>query len=117
MDDLQLPNFRTVKMEMVDIGSGSSKQPFTVFISPLGVTFRAEGYNDPLGTRLPVSLRLIDGELVVTIWANINSQHPTHFVSLNGARETNRAGSIPIPNQAQLATEEVLLQNFLFRNL
>jgi hypothetical protein len=67
--------------------------PIRIAISQNGVSVYAEGYGDcgsaeAQGT--PVFIELYRGELRLIVWANINSEDPTHIIPLNGARESNR---------------------------
>ncbi|MBX7102592.1 MAG: hypothetical protein K1X57_00825 [Gemmataceae bacterium] len=70
----------------------STKLPIRISISPNGVAVFAEGYGDGgsvEGYGTPVFLELYRGELRAIIWADINSEDPTHIIPLNGARESN----------------------------
>ena len=88
-EDLQLPNFRTVRMELVDVGDGDGKQRVKLCVSPLGVTFYADGHSINSVRDRPgvvVCTRLFNGQLEVAIWGDINQDDPTHVVFLANAR-------------------------------
>jgi hypothetical protein len=72
----------------------NTKVPFTVVLAEGGTLwFGAEGYGDcgsQDGCGLPVKVEWYEGQLWVLIWADINSEDPTHKISLAGARESER---------------------------
>ncbi len=65
----------------------------TVIATERGVEIRAAGHSDyhteaPFGS--PVYLELVDGVLMVRIWADINREDTTHSIPLDGALESKR---------------------------
>ena len=63
--------------------------PFTVEHSGGGTLwFQANGYGDE--DTPPVKIEWYEGELWVLVWADINSDDPTHKISLSGAKESAR---------------------------
>ena len=38
----------------------------------------------------PVFIELVDGEIRVSVWSDINQEDPTHQISLAGARKSER---------------------------
>lgn len=94
MDDLQLPNFKSVRMELVDAGDGDGKQPVKIAVSPLGATVYADNHStkdipDRPGVVVWIGFR--NGELRVLIWGDISQQDPTHDISLESARVDRRS--------------------------
>lgn len=88
--DIDLPPFKIIHVTLIDSGLASGAQEVKVVASPLCVLIQPSGYNDPKGAHTPVFLRFADGDLFVTIWGDINSDQPTHCISLSGAREDRR---------------------------
>lgn len=68
--------------------------PFKVELSDCGTLwFKASGYGDcgsADGFGFPVKVEWYEGQLWVLVWGNINSEDPTHKISLSGARESER---------------------------
>jgi len=88
-EDLQLPNLRTVRMTLIDLGDGDGKQQVKLVASPLAATVYADGYGVKSirdRTGVVICIRLYNGELAVLIWSDINQQEPTHVISLENAR-------------------------------
>ena len=68
-------------------------QPIRLAGSPHGVSLFALGYGDhgsAEGHGSPVFLELYRGQLWLVVWADINSEEPTHIIPLGGAREDRR---------------------------
>lgn len=64
-----------------------------VSLSGGGIDVKIEGYGDyssQNGHGTPVFLELYRGELRLVVFADINSEEPTHIISLEGAREDKR---------------------------
>ena len=59
-------------------------QIFSLQVEGLGDCYS----NDGKGT--PIVLTVVDGELKLYVWSDINQQDPTHIISLEGARIENR---------------------------
>lgn len=88
-EDLQLPNFRTVRTTLIDVGDGTRKQEVKVAAFPLSIMLQFPGYdaqNIPDRQGYPVCVELRDDVLQVRIWSDINDQYPTHVISLENAR-------------------------------
>jgi hypothetical protein len=93
MSEIDFPNFRKVEMSLADIGSGTGEQPVTIVATPLGISIYAQGYGDNWsveGRGIPIWIDYRDGDLRVYIHGNINSENPTHVISLANAREDRR---------------------------
>ena len=59
----------------------------SIYISP-------KGYGDACsadGCGIPALIEVYEGELRIIIWGDINKEDPTHTISLEGARESNRS--------------------------
>lgn len=96
MSDIDFPNYRTVKMSLADIGSGTGEQPVEIVATPLGISIYAKGYGDNWsveGRGIPIWIDYRDGNLRVYVYGNINKEDPTHVISLAGAREERRIQS------------------------
>lgn len=90
-DDIQLPNFRTARMTLIDTDPvHGSKQEIKVCLSPLGVSLSFSGYGSAEKVTAPVFITHQRGEVLVYVRADINRKEPTHVISLGRARETNR---------------------------
>ena len=90
MDILHFPMIKSFEIDLVDTGSSSGEQTVTVAATRLGIMIQPAGHNDPNGSHSPVFIRFADGDLFITIWADINADRPTHCISLAGAREDRR---------------------------
>lgn len=58
-----------------------------------GLGIVIEGHGDAVsanGYGYPILLENRDGKLFLVVWADINSDDPTHIISLAGARESER---------------------------
>ena len=56
------------------------------------ICIRPQGYGDrtsPDGQGFPIVVELIDGEVRVAVWPDINEEEPV-LISLEGARESKR---------------------------
>lgn len=57
------------------------------------IVIKPEGYGDfhsEDGNGTPILLEFWEGQLRLVVWADINSQDPTHVIDLEGAREDKR---------------------------
>ena len=55
------------------------------------LTIAADGYGDLVSfDGAPVIMELYEGTLRVLVWGDINSEEPTHTISLADAKESNR---------------------------
>ncbi len=64
-----------------------------VELSPKGITIYPKGYGDATSADSygsPILVEYYGGELRVVLWSDINQEDPTHTVSLEKARESNR---------------------------
>ena len=77
---------------------GTSRKLVTV-IDGNSISVEAEGYNTcnidddckpGTGITAPVMIEAWDGELRVIVWGDINQEDPTHIISLEGARKSER---------------------------
>lgn len=86
----------TVRSNLIDYSTNRkkpSKLPIRIEVDNQGVTVKAEGYGDAGtvdGEGAPVFLEWYDGRLWLRVWADINSEDPTHNICLEGARESAR---------------------------
>lgn len=58
-----------------------------------GIDIGAKGYGSYTmedGSGFPVYIEFYEGKLMLRVWADINSEEPTHTISLEGARESLR---------------------------
>jgi hypothetical protein len=103
VNDIEFPAYKTVKMSLADIGNGTGEQPVEIVATPLGVSIYAQGFGDNWsveGRGIPVWIDFRNGDLRVYVWANINSENPTHVISLANAREDCRIE--PVRQMAQI---------------
>jgi len=59
------------------------------------MTIGARGYGEKGaadGEGTPIVIEVHDGELRLLVWSDINSEDPTHIISLQGAMENKRRG-------------------------
>lgn len=93
MNDIEFPAYKTVKMTLADIGNGTGEQPVEIVATPLGISIYAKGYGDSWsveGRGIPIWIDFRNGDLRVYVFGNINSENPTHVISLANAREERR---------------------------
>jgi len=73
---------------------GGKKVSVTLVNNGIEVAVAIEGYGDNTGTAdgkgVPIVLEFNCGELKLHVYSDINNQYPTHTISLEGAKETNR---------------------------
>lgn len=79
--------------------SESVSEPVQVLIDcrESGINIRPKQYGDfdsEAGFGAPIYLELYEGGLRLIVWSDINQQEPTHVISLEGAREARRIGSV-----------------------
>ena len=58
-----------------------------------GMLVKIDGYGDKCskdGQGAPILIELVDGQLRLIVWADINKEDPTHIISLEGARDGAR---------------------------
>ena len=76
-----------------DNRTGPPSPEMTVEIDPHEMTIQFEGYGcthlDP-GFAPLISLQWEDGEFRLTVYSDINDEEPTHTVTFEKTRETNR---------------------------
>jgi len=78
--------------KLKDLDSGE-KLTVTLLNNGIEVAIGIEGYGDNTSTNglgVPIVLEFNDGKLRLHVYSNINSEDPTHTISLEGAREDNR---------------------------
>lgn len=64
-----------------------------------GINICPTGYGDSNsepGHGAPIYLELYEGELRLLVWSDINSEEPTHVISLEGAKENRRDNLIHV---------------------
>ena len=64
-----------------------------------GINICPVGYGDASsepGFGAPIFLELHQGELRLVVWSDINSEEPTHVISLDGAKEEFRNEAIGV---------------------
>lgn len=67
--------------------------PVKVELRPNGISICPKGYGDATsqdGYGSPILIEFWGGELRVVLWSNINEEDPTHTISMERARESNR---------------------------
>jgi len=81
----------------MDAGEGHDSiddiQACSVVIHPFAIEIGFEGYGEygaAEGYGCPVRVELYEGKLRLLVWADINSEDPTHTIELNGAQEVRR---------------------------
>lgn len=90
-DDIQLPSFRTVRMTLIDTDQvHCSEQKVKVFVSSLGISISAEGYSTADRMTVPIVVTQDKGELILIVFADINTDRPTHVIRLGHAKEIHR---------------------------
>ncbi len=73
--------------------SSDHRLPIKITTDERGVTIAAEGHGDygsEDGHGSPIFLELYQGRLRLLVWADINSEEPTHIIDLAGAKEDQR---------------------------
>jgi hypothetical protein len=55
-----------------------------------GIEIGFDGYNGKDGGNGIIHIEHYKGEIILRVWADINDEEPTHKISLEGARESNR---------------------------
>ena len=89
-------NVKTTRVELFDGGVapkvGERSITGLVQTSELGISIELEGHSDFCSEHYGalVYLELYDGELKVRVYSDINSEEPTHSISLEGARNERR---------------------------
>lgn len=69
--------------------------------SGFGMEIRMPGYSDCCSQDsegVPIYLEEYSGEMYLRIFSDINSEEPTHNISLNNARDSNRVERVCINN-------------------
>ena len=65
-----------------------------VAIGPNGVEMFFKGFGtacmDP-GQGSPIFVEVYEGKLILRVWADINSEDPTHVIQLDGSKESARS--------------------------
>jgi hypothetical protein len=88
------PHGLTATVEVEDAVAGHSRTtPISVDIGILGLGVHFPGYGDFSSmddNGEPVLIEYRDGVPYVVVWADINSQEPTHVISLANAALKNR---------------------------
>jgi len=84
---------RTMKIQLRDIDLNRDQTPLDVVIraDSEGIAICPKGYGDACsckGGGMPVFLQLYDGQLMLSVWSDINKEDPTHDISLEGAKES-----------------------------
>lgn len=78
---------------------GTKEIPVCTSLDNNFIQFEAEGFNTcgtcdeqeiGRGIKSFVAVEIWQDELRLLVWADINQEDPTHIISLEGARETNR---------------------------
>lgn len=84
----------TLKTKLLDADSSfDHRLPIKIMTDERGVTIAAEGHGDygsEDGNGSPLFLELHQGSLRLLVWADINTEEPTHIIDLSGAREDRR---------------------------
>jgi hypothetical protein len=86
--------------KLIDHGEGRKPARGSVHENPGGLDIRVEGYGSNIsgdGNGCPIFLEKWEGKLRLIVWADINSEEPTHIIDLEGARESARKPDAPTP--------------------
>lgn len=89
MENFEIKTSITEKSGLFDLKALKAK----IIARGGSISIGIEGYDDyysenSCGT--PIYLELYEGKLVLRVWADINSQDPTHVIDLEQAKESNR---------------------------
>ena len=79
---------------LYDCESGESKM-FTITLTKYGILITPDGYGDmcsPDGKGQPILVEFYEKIPRVVVWGDINQECATDFITLEGARETERKG-------------------------
>ena len=83
-----------VDFQLHDEGTGENVTGYIDFKSDLGIGLHFDGYGDSGhedDVGIPIFIEKYDGELLIRAYGDINSDEPTHNVSLEGARLEKRS--------------------------
>ena len=86
----------SLDFKLVDQGDGGTEVAGTVIATDMGTLIvRLDGYGDACsgeGHGFPIMVEVLNGEVRVVLWSEINQHDPTHVVPMEGARESNWKG-------------------------
>lgn len=83
------PTKTEVMLDDVNPGMPQFKCSVNVYPTGIGISFEGFGENGAMpGYGEPVFVEVKNGVPTVYLWSDINSEDPTHVVSLGGARES-----------------------------
>jgi len=77
------------QVEMIDPLSGKSIN-LTIACNHRFLVIGADGYGEKTaeqGQGHPIIIEFYDGDIRLLVWSDIDSEEPTHIISLKGARE------------------------------
>lgn len=85
----------TLSLQLRDGGEGHDQetQDAIIEVHQEAIEIGFEGYGEcgaAEGYGRPVRIELYEGKLRALVWADINSEDPTHIIDLNGAQEAAR---------------------------
>ena len=85
---------RELETTLIDADpSFDGRQQVKLVADRQGVSIEAKGFGDcgsADGHGSPIFLELYQGSLRLLVWTDINSEDPTHIITLDGAREDRR---------------------------
>ena len=89
-----MTTYQQFDLDEVDFDSDPTSLRVTIDApSGLGMTINVAGYGEKCaddGYGTPIYLELYQGKLVLRVWADINSEEPTHVIDMSGALESRR---------------------------
>lgn len=69
------------------------KLPINIKVYDGHMLINPKGYGDKVskdGDGSPIMVEYYDGKLRVLLWSDINMESPTHMITMEGAKESNR---------------------------
>ena len=72
-------------------GHPETKLPFIVETDDRTIEIGFQGYGEAdaaIGYGRPITIEFYEGKLILRVWADTNSEDPTHVIDLSGAQES-----------------------------
>lgn len=82
-----------MKLKLRDVNGSSEYRDIELEIESRGIAIRPVGYGDKLspdGQGSPVFIEFRNGIPMLVVWDDINSEEPSHLITLERAIESNR---------------------------
>jgi hypothetical protein len=85
-------NHKKMNVEVLDKSGERASESINIDIESYGsdIEIQPDGYTGIHGSGCPVLIELWNDELRVVVWGDVNQEDPTHIISLEGAKESNR---------------------------